>query len=91
MLIAVKLVLLHVSCNSFSLVDRAQTQNMSYSAMLHQPLRGEVLFHGSPNPFGGFSALLRGHKYRITTRNVEIKVGVWNAVVNNVELWRVKG
>ncbi|KAL0489094.1 hypothetical protein AKO1_009027 [Acrasis kona] len=60
------------------------------NTLLKEPLRGEVIFQGKPSILGGLIARLKGHKYRITSRNIEIRTGVINGTVDNVELWRIR-
>jgi hypothetical protein len=57
---------------------------------LNEPLQTLVLHYGRPSIFGGFFSNLKGKKYRITNRGIEIKNGYFLSHVDNIELWRVR-
>ena len=60
---------------------------------LNEPLETVVLHHGRPRFFSSPHSSwhwLTGTRYRITNRGIEIKSGVFDKCIDNIELWRVK-
>lgn len=75
----------------WSLMSFNSSSAFHKKSALHEPLSTQVIFHGSPKFYASFFEWLTGTKYRITNRGIEMSKGLCCKVVDNIEMFQIKG
>jgi hypothetical protein len=69
----------------------SSSRGLHKKSALQEPLSTRVIFQGSPKFYAAFFEWLSGTKYRITNRGIEMSKGTCCKVVDNIEIFQIKG